>query len=65
MTNHNHRVIHKLQELDKAIQPFIDQMKQFRQSSEGVDKYRLSYVSKKVDLAAKAIGMALEKMENE
>lgn len=55
--------IHELEYLDRRLQALIDVLEPLRQSAPGNIKYKLSYISKKVDLAGKAIGMALDKID--
>ena len=49
--------------VDNRLQVLIDNLKLARQNASVGDKQKLSYISKKVDMAAKAIGMALERIE--
>jgi len=56
--------IDKLNMLHDTLQPFIDEVARKRQSASS-DKYLWSYVSKKIDLAGKAIGLALDKIEEQ
>ena len=58
-----HRIQHKLQQIDNQLQPLINQLIELRQNCPDGDKQVYSYVSKKVDQAGKAIGMALERIE--
>lgn len=55
--------IDKLNMLHDTLQPFIDEVAAKRQAATSNQKYLYSYVSKKIDLAGKAIGMALDKIE--
>ena len=49
--------------LDAKLQILIDELVEVRQKAQPGQKQMLSYVSKKVDLAAKSIGLALDKIE--
>lgn len=51
-----------LSNIDVEIQRMIDKLKEDRQSAADGDKQLYSYVSKKLDIAGKAIGMALDKI---
>ena len=55
-------VLDELEYLDRRLQRLIDVLAPLRQSAPGHVKYKLSYISRKVDLAGKAIGMALDKI---
>lgn len=53
-------ILYDLQLLDNQLQRLIDKLIPLRQSSP--DKQLYSYVSKKADMAGKAVGMALDKI---
>lgn len=55
-------VIDELKYLDRKLQRLIDMLQPIRQESPLGDKQKVSYVSRKVDVAGKAIGLALEKL---
>lgn len=64
LRNHMHQsTVNELEYLYRRLQLLIDIMQPMRQSSPGHIKYKLSYISKKIDLAGKAIGMALDKID--
>jgi len=58
-------IINELKYIDRTLQRLIDVLQPIRQNSPGGDKQAVSYVSRKVDLAAKSIGLALEKIEEQ
>jgi hypothetical protein len=53
----------ELQAIHNYLQPLIDRLMVVRQNANGIDKQTLSYVTKKIDIASKAIGLALDKIE--
>ena len=55
--------IDKLNSLHDTLQPFIDEVMSKRMKAPLSEKHLWTYVNKKLDLAGKAIGMALDKIE--
>jgi len=58
----NKSIISELEYLDRRLQLLIDVIAPIRQAAPGNEKQVISYVSKKIDVAGKAIGMALERI---
>lgn len=54
---------HRLEKLDIELQSLIDEFIDLRKAAKSEEKQCYSYVSKKVDLAGKAIGMAMDKID--
>ena len=57
--------IDKLNMLHDTLQPFIDEVMKKRMAAPLNEKYLWTYVNKKLDLAGKAIGLALDKIDEE
>lgn len=55
--------IDKLNMLHDTLQPFIDEVMKKRMNAPLNEKYLWTYVNKKLDLAGKSIGLALDKID--